>query len=74
MKCAGPKAGDVDLWIKKWEQLHYLRSNELLIEVEHVEAHRTKKERRHVSPLGKFITEGNEKADELAKEGAMLDE
>ena len=34
--------------------------------VEDVKAHRTKK--------GRFVTEGNEKADELANAGAMLDE
>ena len=28
---------------------------------------------RHMSPFEKFITEGNEKAVELAKEGAMWD-
>ena len=27
-----------------------------------------------MSHFGKFVTEGNEKADDLAKEGAMLDE
>ena len=42
----------------------------ILIDVEH----RTKKERQHMSTYENFITEGNEKADELAKEGAMLDE
>ena len=34
---------------------------------------RTKKEKKDVSHFEKFITEGNEKADELAKEGALLD-
>ena len=62
-----------DLWIKIGEELHYLRSKEVLIEGEHVKALLTKKERQHMSPLEKFITESNEKADELAKEGAMLD-
>ena len=74
VKCTGPKAGDADLLINKnWEELHYLCSKEILIEVEHVTAHRTKQERMHMSPFDKFTTEGNEKADELAKEGAMLD-
>ena len=36
-------------------------------------AHRSKKEMQSVSLFENFITEGNEKADELAKEGAMLD-
>ena len=39
----------------------------------YVKAHRAKKEKTEMSRLGKFVTEGNEKADELAKQGAMLD-
>ena len=35
--------------------------------------HRTKKEKKDMSHFEKFTTEGNEKADELAKEGALLD-
>ena len=37
-------------------------------------SHRTKKDKKEMSHFEKFVTEGNEKADELAKEGAMLDE
>ena len=44
------------------------------MEVEHAKAHRTKKEKNEMSYFEKFVTEDNEKADELAKEGAMLDE
>ena len=44
------------------------------VEVEHVNAHRTKKEKNDMSHFEKSVTEGNEKADELAKEGALLDE
>ena len=46
----------------------------ILVEVEHVKAHRTKKEKIYMSYFEKFVTEGNEKADELAKAGALLDE
>ena len=42
--------------------------------MEHVKAHRTKKDKKAMSHFEKFATEGNEKADELAKEGAMLHE
>ena len=45
----------------------------MLVEVEHVKAHRSKKETQHMSLFEKVLTEGNEKADELAREGAMLD-
>ena len=33
-----------------------------------------KKDEKEMSHFEKFVTEGNEKADALAKEGAMLDE
>ena len=42
-----------------------------MVEVERVKAHRTKKEKKHMSHFEKFVTEGNEK---LANEGALLDE
>ena len=42
--------------------------------VEHVKAHRTKKEKKRMSHFEKFVTDGIEKADELAKAGAILDE
>ena len=44
------------------------------MEVEHVKAHRTKNEQKHMSQFERFVAEGNGKADELAKAGAMLDE
>ena len=44
------------------------------VEVGHVEAHRSIRERQQISLTEKFIIEGNEKADELTKAGARLDE
>ena len=44
------------------------------MEVEHVKAPRIKKDKKEMSQFEKFVAEGNEKADELAKAGAMLDE
>ena len=38
-----------------------------MVEVEHVKAHRTKKDKKEMSHLEKFVTEGSEKEDELAK-------
>ena len=49
------------------------RKRGILVEVDHVKAHRTKKEKKNMSQFERFVTEGNEKADELAKAGAMLD-
>ena len=42
--------------------------------MEHVKAHRTEKDKKDMSHIERFVTEGNEKADELVKEGAMWDE
>ena len=46
----------------------------ILVEMEHVKAHRTNKEKEKMTQFEMFVTEGNEKADDLAKAGAMLDE
>ena len=55
------------MWITNWDELHLLMSKEVLVEVEHVKAHRTKKDKKEVSRFERFVTEGNENADELAK-------
>ena len=57
-----------------WRNCISCAQKKILIEVEHLKAHRTKKEKNEMSHFEKFITEDNEKADELAKEEAMLDE
>ena len=59
---------------KIWEELRGLAERGILVEAEHVKAHRTKKEKKHMSQFERFVTEGDEKADELAKAGAILDE
>ena len=73
-ECTDPEAGDAHLWITIWEGLQLSTSKEILMEVEHVKAHRTEKDEKEMSHFEKFVTEGNEKADELAQEGALLDE
>ena len=73
-KCIKPRAGDADLCLKNWEKLRGLTERGMLVEAEHVQAHRRKKERKHVSQFERFVTEGNEKAGDLAKAGAMVDE
>ena len=45
-ECIRPKAGNADLWIKVWEELHRLAARDILVELEHVKAHRTKKDKR----------------------------
>ena len=64
----------LNLRIKIWEETHVLMSREILVEVEHVKAHRTKKDKKDMSHFEKFVTDGTEQADELAQAGAMLDE
>ena len=73
-KCIDPKAGDADMWMNIWEELHLQVSKEIVVEVEHVKAHRTEKDEKEMSKYEKFVDEGNKKADELAKASAMLDE
>ena len=46
------------------EELHELVKRDILVEVEHVKAHRTKKEKENMKNFERFATEGNEKADE----------
>ena len=74
MRYIGPRAKDADLWILIWEELHKLHQESILVEVQHVNAQRSKKEMQQMSLFEKFITEGNEKADELATGKEMLDE
>ena len=60
------------MWIRIWEELHSLAARDITVVVEHVNAHRTEKEKTNMSQFERF--ESNERADELAKAGAMLDE
>ena len=52
------KTGDADLWIKIWEELQLLTSREISVEVEHVKAHRTEKDKKEMSHFEKFVTRG----------------
>ena len=56
------------------EKLHRLAARDGGRGGEHVKTHRTKKEKNEMSRFDKFVTEGNQKADELAIERGMLDE
>ena len=69
MRYIGPRAKDANLWILIWEGLHRVHQEDILMQVEHVRAYRTEKDMQLMSLFEKFILEGNEKADELAKEG-----
>ena len=73
MKCTGPKAGESDLW-KNVGRIVLFNWTDICRSGTHVKAHRTEKDKKNVSHFEKFVTEGCEKADELAKEGAMCDQ
>ena len=44
--------------LKNWEELHGLAERGMLVEVEHVKAHRTKEEKKNMSPFERLVTEG----------------
>ena len=52
-----------------WEDVRSIHQEGTLLEVGCVKAHRTKKEKKEMTLFEKFVTEDNEKADELAKDG-----
>ena len=54
--------------------MHVPVTKENLVEVEHVKAHRTKKDKKHMQQCEKFVADDKEKAHELAKAGAIFDE
>ena len=70
--CIAPTAKDTDLWILKWKNCVESIKKGVRWRSS-VKTHRSKKEMQRMSLFEKFITEGNCKSDELAKEGAMLD-
>ena len=55
------------------EEVRRVLQEGILLEVEHVQAHRTKKEKQDMTLFERFVTEGDERADELAKDGSMTD-
>ena len=58
-ECIKPGAGDADLLIKIWEELHRLAARDVVVEAEHVKAHRTKKKKQKMTQFERFVTEGN---------------
>ena len=56
-----------------WEEVRRFHQEGIFLEVRHVTAHLCTKERQEMSLFERFVSEGNEKADDLAKDEAMLD-
>ena len=73
LKCSGPKATEAHWWKLIWVVVHRTRQEGLLLEVEHVKAHRPKKEEQEMTLFESFVAEGNKRVDERAKDGALLD-
>ena len=66
--CIGPKkAKDADLWILIWEEVRRIHQEGTPLEVEKVEAHRSKKEKSEDDPFWNDL-----RTDELAKDGVVL--
>ena len=59
--------------VKVCEDIEKLRGEDIQFDEKHVKAHRTKKENAKMTLFEEFVTEGNEAADWLAKEGVDLD-
>ena len=59
---------------KSGKSCSFLTSKEILVEVVHAKAHRTEKDKKETTQFVKSVADGGEKADELAKEGAILEE
>ena len=53
--------------------MHRIHQESKFLEVRHVKSHRSKKEKQTLSLFERLVTEGNGRADELAKDGTMLD-
>ena len=70
---ASDRGKHADLWIKIWELLMECAQKNWDLDVKHVKAHRTEKEKKATTAEQHMAVDGNEKADELAKEGAHVD-
>ena len=62
VKCIGPKAKYTDLWMVIWEEVHRIHQRRILLK-----AHRSEKEKHKTASFELFVTEGNERADEMAE-------
>ena len=72
--CIGPKQKDADSWIFcRGELLMDCVKKNSDLDVKHVRAHRTGKEQKAMTVGEQSVRAGNEKADELAKDGPEMD-
>ena len=55
------------------EEVRKIHGESIQLDVEHARAHHTEKEKQDMTLFKKLVTEENESADELVKDGAMLD-
>ena len=71
--CIAPRAEEADLWIGLWEGVEEVRDRDVRLDVMHVKADRTQKEKAKMTLFEKFAVEGNEATDWVAKDGEDLD-
>ena len=72
-KCTKPRAGDADLWYKNVKNYMVWQKDAFWWKWSMYRRTAQKRKKKNMSQFERFVTEGNEKADELAKTGAMLD-
>ena len=71
-KSVSSREREMQIYGKNWEELRGLVGRGILVEVEHLKAHRTKKEKENMSHFEKCVTEGNEKADDRSNVGRRI--
>ena len=60
--------------VRKWEELHELVKKRYLSGSGTCKRHTVRRKKKKMTKIERLVTEGNEKADELARAEAMLDE
>ena len=68
--CIGPKHNEADWWMRILEILHEIREVKWNLQVKWLIDHTTEKQRKNMTKHERYVTFGNDQADELAKKSA----
>ena len=71
--CTAARRPDADVWRRIWECFRDIGDEAHIDSVTTCKAHLSKAEQAKLDEAGRFTAAGNERADELAKEGARDD-
>ena len=71
--CSAARRPHADVWRRVWECFRDIGEEAHVDSVAKCKAHLSKAERAKLDEIGRFMAAGNERADELAKEGARDD-